>query len=92
MLGFIIAVAAGFLTPHIETPIAKPLAEAIRPAVALEPGELRLLSFMVAMILAAVLSAVFSTGSALGLMIGGALGYFALRLTEAAKSASGGRK
>ena len=76
MLGFIIAVIAGFLTPHLEAPVGKPVAKAIEGFVELEAGETRLFSFIVAMLIAGVLCALFDTGSPLGVMLGGAIGYF----------------
>lgn len=87
MLGFIIAVVAGFLTPHLEAPVARPVADAIRGSVELEAGETRLFSFIIAMLIAGVLCALLNTGSPLGVILGGAIGYFGLRLTASAKSA-----
>lgn len=82
MLGFLIALGAGFLTPMIEGPVARPLARAMGQTIEVSDAELRALSFMVAMIVAGLLCAVFSTGSPLGLAVGGALGYFGVRLVR----------
>jgi len=92
LLGFIIAVIAGFLTPHAEQPLARPLARALGGAIRLEAGEMRLLSFMLMMLLAGLASALLSSGSAFWVMLGGALGYFATRLMEAARRGLGGPK
>ena len=92
MLGFLIAVAAGFLTPYSEEPLAKPLAETMRRHMAIEPGEVRLLAFVLMMVAAGLLSALFDSGNALGLAIGGGLGYFLLRLVAALRVIVEGRK
>ena len=80
MFGFLIALAAGAAAPMLEGPVAHPIAQALRDKVELADGELRALAFMVAMILAGILCALFSSGSALGLAVGGTLGYFTPRL------------
>ncbi|MEL6958221.1 MAG: hypothetical protein AAGL89_04630 [Pseudomonadota bacterium] len=82
MLGFIIAVVAGAATPMIEAPLARPLAQALSDVMPLEDGELRAFAFMIAMIIAGILCAIFGTGSALGLAVGGTLGYFVVRLAR----------
>lgn len=86
MFGFLIAVTAGAATPMIEGPLARPLAGMLNSVIDLQEAEVRLLAFMVALLIAAVLSAVFATGSALGLIIGGALGYFGSRLMRWAQA------
>jgi hypothetical protein len=91
MLGFIISIGAGFLTPHLEQPLAKPLAAAIGKWVKVEEGELTLLAFMIALIGAAVLSAFFASGSTMGIILGGVLGYFGSRIVEAVKTAMDNR-
>ena len=87
MLGFIIAVAGGALTPMIETPLARPAARALSNVIEVEDTELRLLAFMLAMLIVAILCAVFNTGSTLGLVVGGMLGYFGGRLARWAQRA-----
>jgi len=82
MFGFLIAVAAGAVTPMIEGPVARPLAQAMNDNIELADGELRALAFMIAMIIAGLLCALFSSGSALGLAVGGTLGYFGMRLVR----------
>ncbi|MGJ8611371.1 MAG: hypothetical protein ACSHWY_09765 [Octadecabacter sp.] len=85
MFGFLIAVIAGAATPMIETPLARPVARLMGKSFDIQDGELRVLAFMIAMILAGVLCAVFDSGSALGLVIGGTLGYFGIRLMRLAQ-------
>lgn len=82
MLGFLISVAAGFATPALEGPVARPVARAIGTNIELKDGELRVLAFMLAMVIAAILCAVFSSGSPLGLAVGGMIGYFGTRLVQ----------
>jgi len=89
MLGFLISIAAGFATPMIEGPVARPVAKAMGSNVEVKDTELRLLAFMLAMIIAGILAAVFSSGSALGLAAGGMIGYFGTRLVKWFKSAIG---
>ena len=91
-MGFIIAVIAGFVTPYVETPLARPLAKAMSDFITIDESEMKALSFMIAMLIAGLLCALFNTGSAFGLVLGGTLGYFALQLTEAAKKALDSRK
>lgn len=80
MFGFLIAIAAGAVTPMIETPVARPVAAAVRSSVEVTDTELRALAFMIAMIAAGLLCALFDSGSPLSLAVGGTLGYFGTRL------------
>lgn len=92
MLGFIAAVVAGFATPYLQDSAARPLAEALRPAIALDPGELRLVAFMLAMLLAGVAASLLGSGTPFWVMAGGVLGYFGPRLVAAAKDGMDGRR
>lgn len=92
MFGFLIAVAAGALTPMIEGPVARPAARAMSASIELGDGEIRALAFMIAMIGAGILCAVFSSGSALGLAVGGTLGYFGLRIVQVLQRVIAGSK
>ena len=87
MAGFIFAFLAGFLTQHVEAALAQPLARMMSRHMPIEAGETRLLALLVALGGAGVLCALFDTGSPLGVVIGGGLGYFALRLLAAAQRA-----
>lgn len=91
-MGFVVAVIAGFLTPYAETPLARPLAKAVSAFVTIDESEMKALSFMIVMLIAGLLCALFNMGSPFGLILGGALGYFALQLTEAAKKGIDSRK
>ncbi|WP_281983068.1 hypothetical protein [Thalassorhabdomicrobium marinisediminis] len=80
MFGFLIAVIAGAATPKLETPLARPLARALREHIPVAAEEVRVLAFMIALVCAAVLCALFDAGTPLGLAVGGALGYFGQRV------------
>ncbi len=92
MFGFIVAVIAGFLTPYAETPLARPVAKAMGSQIALEPGEITLLSFILVMLLAGIASELLNSGSSFWVILGGALGYFLLRIVAMIKGAIDGRK
>ena len=92
MLGFIIAVVAGFLTKYAEEPLARPLVRLLQGKIEIEPGETRLIAFMIVMLLAGVGADLLDSGSAFWLMLGGVLGYFATRVLTAIKSAIDGRR
>lgn len=82
MLGFLIAIAAGAASPKIEDIAARPLAKMIGHKIEVFDDELPVLAFIIAMLFAAILSAIFSNGSALGVLLGGGLGYFGLRIVR----------
>ncbi|MGZ9809704.1 hypothetical protein ACXN5S_04510 [Pseudoroseicyclus sp. H15] len=86
MLAFLFGLVAGFLTPHAEEPLAAPLVRAAKGKVAFEPGEQRLLSFILCLLIAAVLLMIVSWGSPFWLVLGAGLGYFATRLIAAANN------
>ncbi len=92
MFGFLIAVVAGAVTPMIEAPVARPVAKVLTQKMDFADGELRLLAFMIAMMVAGLLCAIFSSGSALGLAVGGTLGYFGLRLVRIVQKVIEGRR
>jgi len=80
MLGFLIAAAAGFLTPQLEGPVAGPLVKMLEQHMPVTPQETRLVAFMVALIAAAVLSALLDSGTTFGVILGAILGYFGQRI------------
>lgn len=85
MLGFIAALIAGFVTPHIEVPLVRPLVRKIAPHMRIEEAEVRMVSFAVMMLIAGLIAALLHSASAFWVILGGVLGYFALRLVEAAR-------
>lgn len=91
MFGFLISLAAGFLTPHLEKPLAQPLAEAIKGQIKVEHTEMRLLAFMIALFIAAVVCAALGTGSMFTVVVGGAFGYFGTRIVDMIRSAIDGK-
>jgi ABC-type microcin C transport system permease subunit YejE len=91
MLGFLIAAAAGFLTPQLEGPVAVPVMKALEGHIPVTDNEKRLIAFMVALLAAAVLAAAFNTGSVFGIIVGAILGYFGPRIFAALKTIIDGR-
>ena len=49
MFGFLAAIVAGFVTPQLEAPVARPLARKLEKYITLEASETRLLAFIIAM-------------------------------------------
>lgn len=92
MLGFILAVVAGWLTPVAEGPVARPLAKAMRPQVAVEEGEMRVLAFIFMMLVAGLLAEIFDSGSAFWVIAGGTLGFFGTRIVTWLRGVLGGRR
>lgn len=80
MLGFLIAIIAGVTTPQIESIAARPLARALGENFEILESEMRVFAFMIGMFVAAVLSTILGTGSVMGLIIGGILGFFGMRI------------
>jgi len=85
MFGFIIALAAGFLTPHAQEPIARPLIKALGPVLKIEESEHRLVAFLVVAFGATIVADWLDTGSPFWIVAGLSLGYFATRIVSAAK-------
>lgn len=92
MLGFIAAVIAGFVTPQLEAPAARPVARFMEKHITLEATETRLIAFIIAMLAAGVVASLLNSGSVFWMVLGGALGYFGTRLVAAARSAMDARK
>lgn len=91
MLGFLIAAAAGFLTPQLEGPVAGPVVKALEGFFPVTANERRLIAFMVALLAAAILAAAFDTGSVFGIILGAILGYFGTRIFNVLKKVIEGR-
>ena len=85
MLGFVTALIAGFVTPHIEVPLIRPLVRRIAPHLRIEEAEVRRVSFALRMLIAGLIAALLDSGTAFWVILGGVIGYFALRLVEAAR-------
>ncbi len=85
MLGFIIAVVAGFLTPHADGPLTGPIVARAAPFIRIEPTEQRLISFMILMLICGFLAAILDSGSAFWIIFGGSVGYFATRIFDSGK-------
>ncbi len=91
MLGFLIAMLAGFLTPQLEGPVAGPIAKALGGYFAVEPNETRLIAFMAALLAAAVCAALLDSGTVFGVILGAILGYFGTRIYTVFKKIIEGR-
>jgi hypothetical protein len=85
MLGFICAVIAGFGAKYLDEPLTQPLIRAVQGKIDIEPAEVRVVSFIAAMLIAGIAAELLHSGSMFWLILGGALGYFALRLVSAVK-------
>jgi uncharacterized membrane protein YeaQ/YmgE (transglycosylase-associated protein family) len=92
MLGFLIAAAAGFLTPQIEGPVAAPIVKTLEGYFEVRTAEKRLIAFMVALLGAAIIAAAFDSGSVFGIIIGAILGYFGTRIFNVLKKVIEGRQ
>lgn len=91
MLGFIIAAAAGFLTPQIEGPVVGPIVKMLDGHISIEPTEKRLIAFMVAMLAAGIAAVLLNSGTPFWVISGGVLGYFGTRIVARAKKFMDGR-
>lgn len=85
MLGFVIAAAAGFLTPQLEDMIGDPIMKTLHGHIKIEAGEKRLVTFMALLLAVAVLASFAGSGSPFLLILGAVLGYFGTRLVDAGK-------
>ena len=85
MLGFICAVIAGFGAQYVDEPLVRPLVRALQGKIDIEPAETRLVGFILTMLLAGIAAEVLRSGTAFWMILGGALGYFALRIVAAVK-------
>ncbi|GGL67264.1 hypothetical protein [Wenxinia marina] len=87
MFAFILGLIAGFVTPHLDEPVARPLARGVAKEIPVEPNEVRLVSFMAALLAAALIAEIFDSEALVGLTFGAVLGYFATRLVAAVRRA-----
>ena len=86
MFAFIIAIAAGFATPYARPFIEKGLQNVVLEELKFDSEDMRMISFIAMMLVAAILFAIMGHGSALGLIIGGTLGVFGNQIIAATKS------
>lgn len=80
MLGFIVAVIAGFLVPMIEKPVTMPVVKFLGGYLKVDPSETRAVGFMIAILGAAIVAALLDSGTTFGIVLGAVLGYFGQRL------------
>lgn len=91
MLGFLIAVGAGFLVPVIEGVVGETIAEALRKNMELEMSETRVISVLVALLAASLLAMAFDSGNAFSIALGLTIGVFGMRLIAVIKKAVDGK-
>ncbi len=84
-LVFIIAVGAGFATPHAEPHVQKFLKSILLKDVPMAEGEFRTFTFVLLMLIVGLLALGTDT-SAFAVILGGGLGLFGLRLFHAIKA------
>ena len=87
MLGFIIAVGAGFAVPMLEDPVGQTLADMLRKVMPVEVGEARIIALLAVLLVVTFLALIFGGGSPFAIAIGITLGYFATRLVGMVKQA-----
>lgn len=92
MLGFVVAVVAGWLTPVAEKTLARPLARALGPRLAVDEAEMRALAFIIVMLAAGVLAEVFDSGAPFWVILGGAVGFFGTRLVTRLREVIAGER
>ena len=90
MFGFIIAVAAGFFTPQLQTSAAPIVAKALS-VLNISETEYDALGVLLAVIIAAVVTTVIGSGNALTVAVGVTIGYFATRLLRIVQDATSGK-
>jgi hypothetical protein len=92
MLGFIVAVVAGWLAPAAEGPVARPLARALGPRLAVAESEMRALSLIIMMLAAGLAAEALDSGSPFWVILGGAIGFFGTRIVTALRDVIDGRR
>ena len=80
MLGFLVAVIAGLLTPQLDGPVTTPVTKFLGQHFEVDPAEKRAISFMIAVLAAAILAALLDSGTTFGVILGAILGYFGMRI------------
>lgn len=89
MFGFLIAVGAGFLVPHLVDPLARPVAAQLRKFIPVQDAELSVIAALLAVLGATLIATIIDSGSPVGLSLGVLLGYFLPRILAAANKSSG---
>ena len=92
MLGFLIAAAAGYLTPQLEENAAPSVIKSLSKHIEINAQEKRLVAFMIALLAAAALSSLLDTGGILAVSLGVVLGYFGKRIVAAVQKFLDDRK
>lgn len=90
MIGFIIALAAGFAAPHLDESVTRRLLATLSGRMKIDPGEVRIISFMLAMLGAGLVATLLSSGTPVFIVLGGIIGYFATPILLALQNKPGG--
>jgi hypothetical protein len=80
MLGFHVAAIVGALAPKMDEAVTAPVVAFLNGYIKIEAGEMRTISFMIALLIAAVLSVLLDSGTVFGIILGVVLGYFGPRI------------
>ena len=92
MLGFLIAAAAGYLTPQLEENAAPAVIKGLSKHIEITGQEKRLVAFMIALLAAAALSSLLDSGGIVVVSLGVVLGYFGKRIVAAVQKFLDDRK
>ncbi|MEM1301387.1 MAG: hypothetical protein AAGH17_02295 [Pseudomonadota bacterium] len=90
MLAFILAIAAGYATPHAEPQVKKFVNDMTMDDVAMDAGDSRALTFILLMLAVTVLQVLAQSDiSAFVIIAGGGLGLFGTRIVAAIRNKVG---
>ncbi|MBE0413011.1 hypothetical protein [Yoonia sp.] len=85
MLGFFVAVIAGYMTPQITEKLADPVIRTVARYITIAPAERPLVGWFLALLAAGVAAELLESGSPFWVVFGGVLGYFGKRIVAAAQ-------
>lgn len=93
MINFISAIAAGASIPYIQNFVGEHIINRLTPHMPVGEGEKHTLAFIAALIVASlVIAAVGGSGSAFGLIFGGLIGLFGMRIIAIVRGLIDGKK
>lgn len=92
MFGIIIGLIAGFLTPHADSTVARPVAAQLRRFIEVSESEMRVLSVIIMGVLAGAASVFLHSSNAFWVALAVGVGYFGTRLMDGARKGMDNRK